>query len=66
MSDSLLTKTAKACYRADKAPNFKSDWGSLSKPEQRNYEVMAAAALSVILREPIEELEENFFLPESV
>ncbi len=49
--DSLLLKTAKACYRADLAPKT-DDWSHLPKTEQRRYEVIAAAALSVALREP--------------
>ena len=51
MSDSLLMKTSKAIYRADLAPKT-DDWSHLPKTEQRRYEVMAAAALSVALREP--------------
>lgn len=56
MSDSLLLKCAKAIYRADEAPK-RGDWSSLPKVEQRRYEVMAAAALSIAYREPIYELD---------
>jgi hypothetical protein len=52
MADSLLLRTAKAMFRADEAPK-QGDWSSLPKPEQRRYEVMAAAALSIALREPV-------------
>lgn len=50
--DSLLEKTSKAMYRADLAPKT-VDWSHLSKEVQRRYEVMAAAALAVALREPV-------------
>jgi hypothetical protein len=50
--ETLLEKTAKAIYRADLAPK-RVDWSHLSKAEQRRYEVMAAAALAVALREPV-------------
>lgn len=50
--DSLLLKTSKAMYRADLAPKT-NDWSHLPKNEQRRYEVMAAAALSIALREPV-------------
>jgi hypothetical protein len=53
MSDSLLTKTSKAIYRADLAPK-KTDWSHIGPSEQRRYEVMAAAALSVALTEDVE------------
>jgi hypothetical protein len=52
MADSLLLRTAKACYRADEAPKT-GDWSSLPKVEQRRYEKIAAAALAVAFREPI-------------
>lgn len=52
MQESLLLRTAKACYRADTAPK-KTDWSHLTKDEQRRYEVIAAAALSLALSEPI-------------
>lgn len=60
MADSLLLRTAKACYRADEAPKV-GDWSSLPKVEQRRYEKIAAAALAVAFREPItvEELSEE-------
>jgi len=51
MIDSLLLKTAKSMYRADLAPKT-VDWSHLPQVEQRRYEVMAAAALSIALREP--------------
>jgi hypothetical protein len=51
VTDSLLTKTSKAMYRADLAPKTE-DWSHLPPQEKRRYEVMAAAALSVALREP--------------
>lgn len=50
--DSLLLKTAKAIYRGDLAPK-QSDWSHLPKDEQRRYEAMAAAALSIALSEPV-------------
>lgn len=53
MADSLLTRTAKAMYRADLAPKT-DDWSHLPKQDQRRYEVMAAAALSIALREDVE------------
>jgi hypothetical protein len=52
VSDSLLEKASKAIYRADLAPK-RDDWSHLPKAEQRRYEVMAAAALSIALREPV-------------
>lgn len=52
MADSLLLRTAKACYRADEAPKT-GDWSSLPKVEQRRYEKIAAAALAVAFREPV-------------
>lgn len=56
MAEPVLLRTAKAMYRADTLTS-KSDWGSLDKAEQRRYENLAAAALSVILREPISDIE---------
>ena len=50
--DSLLEKTSKAMYRADLAPK-KDDWSHLPKMEKKRYEVMAAAALSIALSEPV-------------
>jgi hypothetical protein len=50
--DTLLERTSKAMYRADLAPKY-VDWSNLSKEQQRRYEVMAAAALAVALREPV-------------
>lgn len=52
MPDTLLLKTAKSIYRADLAPK-RDDWSHLSVQEQSRYEVMAAAALSIALREPV-------------
>lgn len=52
MTESLLERTAKAVYRADLAPKS-TDWSHLEKGEQRRYEVMAAAALSIALSEPV-------------
>ena len=51
--DSLLEKTSKAIYRADSAPK-RDDWSHLPKQEQLRYQVMAAAALSIVLSEPLE------------
>lgn len=53
MTDSLLTRTAKAVYRADQAPK-QTDWSHLTKNDQRRYEVMAAAALSIALSESVD------------
>jgi hypothetical protein len=52
MADSLLLRCARACYRADEAPK-KTDWSHLTRQEQRRYEVIAAAALSIALSEPV-------------
>lgn len=49
MAKSILERTAEAIFRADEAPK-QAVWSMLPKPEQRRYEVMAAAALSVALR----------------
>lgn len=51
--DTLLARVAKAIYRADQAPKI-TDWSHLPKPEQRRYESMAAAALSVALTESVD------------
>jgi hypothetical protein len=53
MVDTLLLKTSKAIYRADLAPK-QTDWSHLPKADQRRYEVMAAAALSVALSEEVQ------------
>ncbi len=65
MSDTILVKTAKAIYRADEAPKV-TNYDSLPKDDQRRYEVMAAAALSVALRLDVsEEAEALLGLPTS-
>lgn len=59
MAEPILIRTAKSMYRADKAPAAvkKTDYDSLPLETRRNYEVMAAAALSIALREPIDVLD---------
>jgi hypothetical protein len=57
MAKSILEKTAEAIFRADEAPR-KAVWSMLPKPEQRRYEVMAAAALSIALRLTVDEEDE--------
>jgi hypothetical protein len=65
MADQLLIKTAKAVYRSDTAPS-KGDWGSLPEAEKRRYETMAAAALSIALREPLSDFDLNMPIPDFV
>jgi hypothetical protein len=55
MSEPIVVKTAKAIYRADLAPRKVASWDSLSRVQQRRYESMAAAALSVALRITVDE-----------
>lgn len=55
MADVILLRVAKAIRRADIAPKIGGDWDSAPKAEQRRYETMAAAALSVTLRLDAEE-----------
>jgi hypothetical protein len=54
MAKTILERTAEAIFRADEAPK-KVIWSEVSRPEQRRYEVMAAAALSVALRLTLDE-----------
>jgi hypothetical protein len=54
MAKSILERTAEAIFRADEAPK-KAVWSMIPRPEQRRYEVMAAAALSIALRLNLEE-----------
>lgn len=53
----LLRRTATAIYRADSAIKRSCDFETLPRADQLRYQQMAAAALSVALREPVNELE---------
>lgn len=63
MAKPLLERTARAMYKADPAlkrppsPDFDALFDGLTAMDQLRYSKMATAALEVILREPVTELE---------
>jgi hypothetical protein len=49
MNDTLLTRMAIAMHKADVYPSLSESYSDLPKYRRRNYETMAAAALSIRL-----------------
>lgn len=51
----LIERTARQMYREDPAVRGERvDWASLSPEQQLRYNKMARAAVTIILREPVE------------